>query len=186
MRAMDSLVVDCCLAVWQQTLLANIRCLAWRARSNRPMWAHFFCSALITVPAIIRQMNNSKKFSRPSWILNQSILWNPKFPTIFENSPPYIQSGGWDYTWSSIHKRHYTRPTPFVDYNIVLLLICVSFGSTLGILVKCILLFDQDNILFLMFLPLTVFRTSKPRTLNPKSHSRSETRRQCNYLRWDR
>ena len=69
-----------------------------------------------------------------------------------------------------IPKRHPTRPTSLVDYNIVLLLIpCVSFGSTLGsILVKFIPLLYQDIILFLMFVLLTVFFALKAKNFKPE------------------
>jgi uncharacterized membrane protein YfcA len=58
-----------------------------------------------------------------------------------------------------IPKKHPTRATSLVDYNIVLLLIpCVSFGSTLGaIVVRFIPLLYQDVILFVVFIFLTLF-----------------------------
>ena len=70
-----------------------------------------------------------------------------------------------------IPKRHPTRPTSLVDYNIVLLLIpCVSFGSTIGsILVKFIPLLYQDIILFIMFVLLTLFFFFKARSFKPES-----------------
>jgi uncharacterized membrane protein YfcA len=58
-----------------------------------------------------------------------------------------------------IPKKHPTRATSLVDYNIVLLLIPgVSFGSTLGaIVVRFIPLLYQDVILFVVFIFLTLF-----------------------------
>lgn len=69
-----------------------------------------------------------------------------------------------------IPKRHPTRKTSLVDYNIVLLLIpCVSFGSTLGsILVKFIPLLYQDIILFVVFILLTAFFFIKAKNFTPE------------------
>ena len=69
-----------------------------------------------------------------------------------------------------IPKRHPTRPTSLVDFNIVLLLIpCVSFGSTLGsIVVKFIPLLYQDIILFVLFILLTTFFCLRAKNFKPE------------------
>lgn len=58
-----------------------------------------------------------------------------------------------------IPKRHQTRCTSLVDYNLVLILIpSVIFGSTIGVIVvKLIPIIYQDSLLIIIFVLFTIF-----------------------------
>lgn len=75
-----------------------------------------------------------------------------------------------------IPKRHPTKDTSLVDYNIVLILIpCVSFGTTLGVIVvKFIPLLYQDIILIVVFLLFTAFFAMKLKNFDRDNEEQSK------------
>ena len=75
-----------------------------------------------------------------------------------------------------IPKRHPILPTSLVDYHIVLILIpCVSFGTTLGaILVSIIPLLYQDIILIVVFILFTIYFGQKVRDYKNPSETKVE------------